>query len=825
MKSAVSLLGCVVRFIGQRVLPVSFIGMLVLGISFAHAQTVPPAISYVYTQAGRSSNANAVSFNSEVDVVYENSQGDASYAADSKISVSFGTNAPVAITGQAFATTGQLYAQAFASAGANLRFYFRVVQVGNPPWQPSFIPILFEASGHGEVLRGYGMFDASAFVGYVPAGFPSNLFKIHWEGGPHNASFGQPVTLDLPINDQYQVLLGATAVASSAFNLTNESNVLVYVDPIIRFDQDTFNARYPQNSFSLSDYYTLEVSSNLSMNRPPVADANGPYSIGMGGTLNLDGSASYDPDEAYGDRIISYEWDINNDGSYEYTGVNPTIPWQDLQSIPREVAIPIALRITDSFGSVGIDVSSLIIIRDLNRPPILDPIGDKTVDEGQLLEFVITATDPEGTRLTYSASNLPTGAIFDTGTGRFSWIPDFAQAGNFSVVFTATDRGTPPMSISETITITVGNVNRPPILDPIGSRTVNEEQLLTITITATDPDRDALTYSASNLPSGATFDPVSRTFTWVPNYDQAGNYSVRFTVTDNVASPESDTEEITITVGNVNQPPVLAPIGNKTVKEGELLEFTITATDPDGNALTYSANNLPPGAAFDPIAQKFRWTPTHDQAGTYSNIEFTVTDNGNPNELDFEVIEITVGNVNRAPVFTPVGTQSVSENQLLQFYVTATDPDGNAFTYSTGPLPNGASFDASSRLFSWRPDSTQAGTYTVTFYAADSGSPPMTGHLDVVINVGDVLTPCQLADQIIQTVLGLNLRKSVENSYLAHLKKVCKFVEDGKMIRAIVQLDTFIVKVIIDIVKGNIGGAAGRDLINMAISLINVIKS
>jgi K319-like protein len=271
MKTAVSFLRCVVRLIGRGILPATTIGVFVLGISVAHAQTLPQATSYISTQAGPSSTSNAVSFNDVIaDNSYDNFQAGSGYTADGKISVSFGTNAPVAITGQAFTTTSQLYAQAYATAGANLRFYFRVVQVGNPPWQPPSIPTLFEASGRGEVLRGYGRFDATAVVPDYQ-GFPSNLFKINWEGHSNIASFGQPVTLDLPINNQYLVLLGATAFAYSAFNLDKESNVYVYVDPIISFDQATFNARYPQSSFPLSDYYRLEFSSNLNLN-PPLTD-------------------------------------------------------------------------------------------------------------------------------------------------------------------------------------------------------------------------------------------------------------------------------------------------------------------------------------------------------------------------------------------------------------------------------------------------------------------------------------------------------------------------------------------------------------------------
>ncbi len=65
---------------------------------------------------------------------------------------------------------------------------------------------------------------------------------------------------------------------------------------------------------------------------------------------------------------------------------------------------------------------------------------------------------------------------------------------------------------------------------------------------ATDPDRDRLTYSAVNLPSGATFNPYTRTFSWKPSYTQSGTYRVTLIVTDGVLS---DTEIVTITVRNI----------------------------------------------------------------------------------------------------------------------------------------------------------------------------------------------------------------------------------------------------------------------------------
>jgi hypothetical protein len=132
---------------------------------------------------------------------------------------------------------------------------------------------------------------------------------------------------------------------------------------------------------------------------------------------------------------------------------------------------------------------------------VLNSIGSKSVDEGNLLTFTVTASDPDGDGLTFSASNVPTGASFNPSTRVFSWTPAFGASGNYNVTFTVTDDGSPAASDSETVTISVGGVNRPPVLNSIGSKSVDEGNLLTFTVTASDPDGDGLTFSASNVPT------------------------------------------------------------------------------------------------------------------------------------------------------------------------------------------------------------------------------------------------------------------------------------------------------------------------------------
>ena len=100
--------------------------------------------------------------------------------------------------------------------------------------------------------------------------------------------------------------------------------------------------------------------------------------------------------------------------------------------------------------------------------------------------------------------------------------------------------------------------------------------------------------------------PGTGAFSWTPGYAQAGSHSVTFSVTD---GEDSDSETIEITVSDVNRAPELGAIGDQTVSEGSSLSFTVSATDADGDTLTYSASGLPAGASFNPATRAFSWTP------------------------------------------------------------------------------------------------------------------------------------------------------------------------------------------------------------------------
>jgi len=83
------------------------------------------------------------------------------------------------------------------------------------------------------------------------------------------------------------------------------------------------------------------------------------------------------------------------------------------------------------------------------------------------------------------------------------------------------------------------------------------------------------------------------------------------------------------------------PIENQEVFAGRPLKFKVSATDPEGDMLTYAAQNMPPGAVFNPATRIFSWTTNLSQVGKWYPT-FTVADSGNPALPDTKTVVIEV---------------------------------------------------------------------------------------------------------------------------------------------------------------------------------------
>lgn len=275
------------------------------------------------------------------------------------------------------------------------------------------------------------------------------------------------------------------------------------------------------------------------------------------------------------------------------------------------------LTVTPVNGSASITTT--------NNPPVFTPVTDKTVKAGQTLTFQVSATDPEGQPLTYTSSGVPSGASFNQGTRTFTWSPIESQVGDYNVTFFASD-GTNTVSIIVKITVT--SANTPPVFNPVGDQQINEGQLLSFQVVATDVDSDPLTYSISNQPQGATFTPANGVFEWLPMFTQSGVYNVTFSVTDGKATTNM---VVKITVVNVNRAPLFTvTMPDRTVQVHNVpveFSFQYQAIDPDEDPLTYTIVNGPAGASIN-SAGLFKWSPAPSQASMMYLLTVQVSDGG-----------------------------------------------------------------------------------------------------------------------------------------------------------------------------------------------------
>lgn len=378
-----------------------------------------------------------------------------------------------------------------------------------------------------------------------------------------------------------------------------------------------------------------------------------------------------------------------------------------------------------------------------NLPPQFEAINDPSVSEDAILSLRVVATDPDGDALALEAADLPTGAIFadeGSGVGQLVWMPSFDQAGSHRVTFKATDNGTPPESAMALVTITVGNVNRPPALGAIGNRTVAAGELLSVVLTATDPDGDGLEFGAVGVPATAVlsdFGGGSGRLDWTPTASDVGNHTLTISVTDNGVPIASDSEEVTITVGeNVNRPPLLDPIGDRTVVEGELWSISLGANDPDGDGLLFSCDGAPAGAVLDDAGDgSGSLSGGPDPAGNHT-VTCAVTDSGQPPLSASETFTLTIGNVNRPPVLEPVSM--IRDGDRVFVPLVAQDPDGDALSFSAAGMPEGAELldrrDGTAE-FTWQPPADLAGDYKVVFMVTDDGSPPESASQALTISL------------------------------------------------------------------------------------------
>jgi len=159
------------------------------------------------------------------------------------------------------------------------------------------------------------------------------------------------------------------------------------------------------------------------------------------------------------------------------------------------------------------------------------------------------------------------------------------------------------------------------------------------------------------------------------------------------------------------------------VKEGEILEVDVHATDPDGDSLDISVLNAPPTGLFSDLGNgdaSLVWAP--EFVGSWSSAQspfellFVAWDGSLSSQLR---VMINVINGNRKPELILPESSQVAAGSKLVFQVRAEDPDLEEVSIKALNLPPGATFEDFSGMFDWTPQEADTGLWSITFQAVD----------------------------------------------------------------------------------------------------------
>ncbi len=391
-------------------------------------------------------------------------------------------------------------------------------------------------------------------------------------------------------------------------------------------------------------------------------------------------------------------------------------------------------------------------VANVNDAPTLAAITNFSINEGSLATFTAVGSDIADTppnALTYSLSGEPAGAVINPTTGVFTWTPTEAQgpaAYTFDVV--VTDNGTPNLSASRSITITVNEVNVAPNVTPIPNQSTDEMVAFTYPVIASDTDDPAqtLTYSLTGAPLGCTINS-SGLISWTPAEDQGPQtYNFTVNVSDGTATT---TTGMQIQVVEANRTPVWGTVPDQSASEFAPFALSLSpfVTDPDIPANTLSFVKLAgPTALTVSSGGAVAWTPGEADGGTSPTVTVRVTDNGSPTLFADQTFTINVAETNSAPTLAPIGNRTLNELQTLAFSAVGSDTDapGQTLTYALVGAPAGAAINPGSGAFGWVPAENQGpGSFTFDVTVTDglaTASETITVTVNEV-NVAPVWTP------------------------------------------------------------------------------------
>ncbi len=357
--------------------------------------------------------------------------------------------------------------------------------------------------------------------------------------------------------------------------------------------------------------------------------------------------------------------------------------------------------------------------------------GTLTVDFGQTGGGTLVATDEDYDWLTYAVGS-PSHGSAGTSENYYWYMPNQGFSGTDSFSFTVDDGN--GGSDTATITVTVLPNQAPLAWD--GAVTVQSGHTISGTMMAFDQDGHWLTYSVESTAHGSVGNSEN-TFWYTPNIGFSGVDTFTFTAADGFGG--TDTAIITVTVL-----PNHAPIpdnGSVTVRAGQYAIGTLSATDQDGDWLTYTVGSAAHGSVWGNGAD-FWYAPNSGYSGQDS-FDFLVDDGLGGTATGTIVVTVLP---NHAPIASdgsatvPFGQPSISGT------LWATDEDSDSLTFTVGSANHGWVWSYGAQYW-YSPEIGYTGPDSFEFTVDDGLGGSDTGVINVTV-FGSDLAPNQVPEVI-----------------------------------------------------------------------------
>jgi len=361
------------------------------------------------------------------------------------------------------------------------------------------------------------------------------------------------------------------------------------------------------------------------------------------------------------------------------------------------------------------------------------------------------ASDPDGDPFTYTWT-WTGGSI--TGTGStVTWIAPTGFTGTYTITVNVSDGKGGTASRSVTVTAT-DTSNQNPVITSLTANptTVMSGGSSTLQCIASDPDGDPLSYSwkASKGSCGEFGIPLEwnagtgSTATWIAS-STGGTYCIRVTVSDGQGG--TATKHINIAANSnptisslLPNPTMVAPSGSVT--------FTCTASDPDGDTLSYMWDTCS-GTTGCPS-----WM--HEKCGSISSTGSSITWTA-PSGSKTCTIEVTVSDgrggtatkstqivVNSNPLITSLlpTKSTVHLMESITVTCTASDPDGDTLSYQWkacsgtlcgNPYKPCGSIVSTGKSITWTAPSSGTGMCTIEVTVSDGRGGTATSSIQINI--------------------------------------------------------------------------------------------